>query len=168
MLNFLYAPWRKKYTDSLDPRHKKSSHCIFCTHFAHDNDADNFILKRFTYCIVMLNLYPYNEGHLLIVPKKHASHLYDIDAEARAELIELASALAELLKTIKHAHGINIGMNLEKAAGAGIPEHLHMHVLPRYNGDTNFLPIIGNAKQISYDLIALYHELKPHVQALKI
>ena len=108
----------------------------------------------------MLNRFPYNAGHLLILPYKHVADLNDLPAEAQHELIELTAKSIDVLKKELGAQGINIGMNLGKIGGAGIPAHIHQHVLPRWQGDTNFLPILTETKAISFDLREIYNKLK--------
>jgi len=164
MLKNLYAPWRTEYaieTDKAKNEGATEKECTFCSIINQNNDEKHFIFRRFTFNYVMLNLYPYNAGHLLIIPFAHTDSLELVRKEARAELMELASASTQIIKNTLNAHGINLGLNLGKAAGAGIPSHVHMHVLPRWIGDTNFLPTLAETKQISVDLYKIYNELKP-------
>lgn len=158
----LYAPWRSTYTTSTAQKEESTTteFCIFCKKLQDQTDRDHYILKRFTHHAVLLNLYPYNAGHLLIVPYEHVQKLNMLKPEARTELIELAQHCADIAINTLDAQGINIGLNLGKAAGAGIPSHLHMHVLPRWIGDTNFLPTIADTKAVSYDLNIMYDQLK--------
>ena len=163
----LYAPWRSAYTtqvtntkdDSVDPKD-----CIFCKQFNTHDDKKYFILRRFKHTVVILNLYPYNAGHILILPREHCADLHSMSQQARFELMELMAITVPLLKKTLHAQGINVGLNLGKAAGAGIPAHLHMHIIPRWVGDTNFLPVIAETKQISTDLNEIYELLLPEFQ----
>jgi ATP adenylyltransferase len=167
----LYAPWRDTYSLSVagkESEHIPTSGCVFCSHFNETNDSKNFIIRRFKHCVVMLNLYPYNAGHLLILPHKHIANLSDMSKDARAELIELANHSTEIVKKILKTDGCNVGLNLGRAAGAGIPSHLHLHVLPRFTGDTNFLPLIADVKIVSFDLHDIYKQLKPSFDALVI
>lgn len=169
-MKHLYAPWRSEYSQSVaqtKQEHTTEEHCVFCIKLK-ENDGEHFILRRFEHCIVLLNLYPYNAGHILILPYEHVASLPELSKAARSELIELTSHSSIILKEILQAHGINIGLNLGKAAGAGIPSHLHMHVLPRYTGDTNFMPLLADTKQISFDLKEIYKKLKPAFDKLKI
>lgn len=154
----LYAPWRAAYTTRVHTT-KKSDTCVFCTIRDSKEDAPEFVLKRLNHCMVMLNKYPYNPGHLLVVPYEHKPALHFYDAETRAELMEEASIATQMLDRAFNTDGCNIGINLGKAAGAGIPEHLHVHVLPRFFGDTNFLPTLTDTKQISLDLYEIYDQL---------
>lgn len=165
----LYAPWRDGYTDEVT--HKKKcdleESCVFCIQFKEDQDDKYFILARFKYSAVLLNKYPYNGGHLLIIPFEHKSQLSEFRHEVRQELMELIAQTSVILKEQLAAQGINVGLNEGKAAGAGIPAHLHVHVLPRWTGDTNFLPTLADTKQISVNLNDFFVRLKPYFQALK-
>lgn len=165
----LYAPWRDRYTSST-VRGKKDGiskdDCIFCQQFAEKNNAKHFILRRFDHHAIMFNRYPYNAGHLLIIPFEHVATLEDLSTDARIELIELAQKSSHILRQELGAEGINIGLNMGKAAGAGIPAHLHMHVLPRWLGDTNVMPTIAEVKPISFDLPTMYNQLKPFFDQL--
>lgn len=165
----LYAPWRRFYAQSVEDRKQGLSidkespqPCIFCTLAAQsDQDEKNFVLERFKHSFVMLNLYPYNGGHVLIVPYSHVETLDQLTADTRSELIEAANKIIRALEKELEPDGFNIGMNIGgKAAGGSIPDHIHMHVLPRWYGDTSFLPTLADTKPISEDLRALYIQLK--------
>jgi len=165
----LYAPWRSKYTESVIDTKKEDpqkSGCIFCTVVQDTNDAQCFVLARFEHVFVMLNKYPYNAGHLLIVPYIHTGPLDTLNTATLCQIIELAAKSTTILTKIINPEGFNIGCNLGKAAGAGIPFHIHMHLLPRWSGDTNFLPTLGQTKTISLNLAVLYNDLYPHFQNL--
>lgn len=167
----LYCPWRSKYAGDIahnDKEHNTTNMCVFCDQFDKHTDDTFFILKRFTYNAVMMNRYPYNAGHLLIIPFEHKAHLHELPRVTRSELMELANQSVIILQNQLHAHGFNIGLNLGKAAGAGIPQHLHMHVLPRFFGDTNFLPLIGETKQISFDLNNIFKQLKSAFEKISL
>lgn len=157
----LYAPWRKKYVEKVhDMKQEKKPECPFCSQPQDMDDARYFILDRGKHNYVIMNAYPYNAGHLLVIPYEHQANLEELSDGARQELMTLTNKCVIKLKGVLGAHGINIGINLGKAAGAGIPEHLHQHVLPRWLGDTNFLPLIAETKQVSVDLPELYAKLK--------
>jgi ATP adenylyltransferase len=160
----LYAPWRSDYTTSTartKNENAPSDACVFCAHRdTVQDDEKNFILKRYKHVLVMFNKYPYNAGHLLVVPFEHVSSPELLNTEALVELMEITSKCVVILRHETGAEGFNIGLNLGKAAGAGIPSHLHMHVLPRFTGDTNFLPTLGETRVISFDLPAMYNHLK--------
>lgn len=166
----LYAPWRSGYTvDTTRGKHDDASadECVFCTKFAADDDRTHYILGRYKHHAILLNLYPYNAGHLLIVPFDHVKHMHDLSPEARTELMELITKSIDILKEVLNAEGINVGVNLGKAAGAGIPSHLHWHIIPRWAGDTNFLPTVGDTKAVSYDLNTMYDQLIDSFKNLK-
>lgn len=156
----LYAPWRESYAEKVDK--KSNTVCVFCDHAKENHDEQNFILGRYEHGYVMLNLYPYNAGHLLVVPYAHVASLEQLDAQVRQELMELVSKCCEIVTKVLEAQGINVGINVGKAAGAGIPDHLHIHVLPRWQHDTNFMPLLAQTKHISFDLKKIFQELKPH------
>ena len=143
--------------------------CVFCEIWnAHGKDDETYVLARYNHVMVLLNAYPYAGGHLLVVPQDHVSDLDACAAEVRAEIMEVVSAGAAILKKNLCAMGVNIGMNIGKSAGAGIPNHIHVHLVPRWEGDTNFLPIIGKVKQVSVDLERVYNQLKEPFQNIKI
>jgi len=165
----LYAPWRTSYIKSLTPKREKNKNdCVFCQNIEDTDDAKNYILKRFPRTIVILNLYPYNPGHLMVLPHEHKPDLISIDAATRTEIIEVATQTIELLKKTITPDGFNTGLNLGTASGGGIPSHLHYHILPRWNGDTNFLPLLADTKVIGVDLNELYHQLKPLAEQMKL
>lgn len=159
----LYAPWRSPYAESVDrTKEEKASaqECVFCTKLKQKKDNENFIIKRFKYNAIILNRFPYNAGHILIIPLVHKATLDKLSRAARIELMELLALSGPLMQKTFDADGVNIGLNIGKAAGAGIPSHLHFHVLPRWHGDTNFLPTLTDTKLISFDLHTIYEQLK--------
>jgi ATP adenylyltransferase len=155
--NNLWAPWRIKYIQGLN----KTSECFFCADVKNPhNDDKNFVLWRTTHCIVVLNRFPYNNGHLLLAPARHISGLEEATDK---ELLELMKLLAESQKALSLAikpHGFNIGLNLSRCAGAGLPEHLHLHLVPRWDGDTNFMSVCSDTDVISQSLTELLDQLK--------
>jgi ATP adenylyltransferase len=170
-MDILYAPWRDAYVTKSKENQGSlpEDYCVFCDKLADTNqDSKNFILKKTKHAFVILNLYPYNGGHLLILPLQHVAHLEDLSKEIRAELMELMSASIVILKNVLGAQGVNAGLNLGRASGAGIPSHLHLHVVPRWVGDTSFITVIGNTKNVSVDLEKIYTNLKPAFEALEI
>ena len=170
-MDILYAPWRDTYVTKSkeDNGVLPDDSCVFCDKIIIDDSApQDFILKKTKHAFVILNLYPYNGGHLLILPIQHVAHLEDLSKEIRAELMELMNASIVILKNVLQAQGVNAGMNLGRASGAGIPSHLHMHVVPRWVGDTSFITVIGNTKNVSVDLEKIYKNLKPSFEALEI
>jgi len=169
-MKLLYAPWRSGYSDSTDRTKQEGAaahECIFCEQFAQDDDDTHFIIKRFDDSVVMLNRYPYNAGHLLILPLTHHGSIDELKPEIQAELMWLTGKSSTILKDVLGAEGVNIGVNMGKAAGAGIPAHLHIHILPRWMGDTNFLPTLSETKIISYDMNDILHKLKKAFETVK-
>lgn len=138
----LWAPWRMEYIQAPD----KADECIFCDKPAADNDRESLIVTRGDNTFVMMNLYPYNNGHILIAPYKHVPEFDDLDPETQLEMLNLTSRAMTIMRREMRAEGFNFGANIGTAAGAGIDEHVHLHLVPRWAGDTNFMPIIGGAK----------------------
>ncbi len=155
----LYAPWRESFIEQLDTDKKKAKKCLFCQKPPEKDDANNFILDRAKHCYVMLNLYPYNAGHLMVIPYRHCKDLDLLEEHERLDLMNATAKATKILKETLTPDGFNLGVNLGKGAGAGIPGHLHIHVVPRWNGDTNFMPILADTKHISFDLAKLYQKL---------
>jgi ATP adenylyltransferase len=157
----LWAPWRLKYVTGAGG---SSEGCIFCA--AADPSRDDLLLIRASVCYVILNLYPYNNGHLMVVPNRHVATLAATTAGEQAELMRL-TRLAEIALTEAYTpQGINIGVNLGKPAGAGVLDHLHVHVVPRWNGDTNFMTVIGEVRVLPEDLGTTATKLRPIVERL--
>ncbi len=138
----LWAPWRMEYIQT--PKDKKKY--IFYDKPAAGDDARNLVVHRGEKAFVMMNLYPYNNGHLLVAPYEHLSELDDLAPDVRLELLDLSARAMKVLRREMQAGGFNFGANLGAAAGAGIKEHVHLHVVPRWVGDTNFMPVLGGAK----------------------
>lgn len=166
--NAVYAPWRDHYQNTTTRQEKPIDECAFCSALAENDDAKQLILRRFNHFAVMLNLYPYAKGHVLIVPFEHKKTLSDFSAAARQELIELIDPVINALKTVIKIEGVNIGFNYERVAGASIPDHLHIHILPRNLGDSSFIQLIGKTQVVSIDFPKLYKELKPAFDAIKL
>jgi ATP adenylyltransferase len=145
---------------------KKSVDCVFCQQLAEgpDHDGENYILLRARHSFLILNLYPYNNGHLLVLPHDHVSSLEDLSPEVQAEMMYMVSYSTRLLRQAMNPNGFNIGINLGKAAGAGIDDHIHIHVVPRWQGDTNFMPVIAEMRVIPEWLGDTYVKLKALIQ----
>ncbi len=155
-MNKLWAPWRIEYVSA-----PKEAGCIFCDKLEDDHDRDNLILHRGNHAFVLMNLYPYNNGHLMISPYEHTSEPFSLDEAVLSEIMTIANhSMSILSKTLK-ADGFNFGANIGKAGGAGIEEHIHYHIVPRWNGDTNFMPVIGNSKVMVEGLLETYDKIKP-------
>jgi ATP adenylyltransferase len=141
---------------------KRDEGCVFCRKPREDNDEENMVLYRGRTCFVLQNLYPYNNGHLMIVPYTHTSDPATLDEATSLELWRLTMKSKAALTAAFNPDGFNVGMNIERVAGAGIDQHIHLHIVPRWNGDTNFMPVIGGTKIISQSLSDAYAALKPH------
>ncbi len=135
--------------------------CVFCDHLTENDDETAHILFRGRDVFVILNAFPYNTGHLMIAPIEHVAELKDLSREQRAELFERTSQSVDVLTEGLAPHGFNIGMNLGTVAGAGIPGHLHLHVVPRWGGDTNFMPIVGDTKVLPEMIADTDAKLRP-------
>ena len=146
-LQRLWTPWRMEYILS-DKDEKQKEECVFCAKLAQDRDTKNYIVWRGNHCAILLNLYPYNNGHLLVIPYAHVSSLEDLPDEAQAEMILTVSKSLSLLRRAMQPQGFNVGINIGRAAGAGIESHLHIHIVPRWQGDTNFMPILAETRVI--------------------
>ena len=155
-MNKLWAPWRMDYI-----RTPKEDGCVFCKKHQSTKDRENLLLFRGEESFVLMNLYPYSNGHLMISPYKHTSNTNDISEIGNQEIMSLTNKSMEIIKNIMGADGFNIGANLGKAAGAGIEEHLHFHIVPRWIGDTNFMPVVGNTKVIVEGLQETWDSMKP-------
>ena len=154
-MNHLFATWRMDYVTA--PSHEG---CIFCDFPAEKRDKENHILYRGTKCFVIMNIYPYNPGHIMIAPYRHTNLYESLESEENAEIGRLASEAVCTLKRAMSPEGFNIGMNLGKTAGAGIADHLHLHIVPRWNGDCNFMPVLTNTRVVPEALSATYNKLK--------
>ena len=141
-MDYLWTPWRYAYVSSAE----KAAGCVFCNAVAANDDAKTRIVYRGQHCFVILNTYPYTPGHVMIVPYAHLDELQKLLAEAASEMMTLSQRMESVLRELYHPDGINLGMNIGKAAGAGIAGHIHMHVLPRWVADANFLSVVGETR----------------------
>ena len=156
----LYSPWRSQYIEGLS----KSEGCFLCDALKENNDEKNLILYRGKKAFVIMNLFPYNAGHLMVCPNEHIGDFTSIDEETLCEISLLTQKMVKLLKLVLKPDGFNIGYNLGKAAGAGLESHIHNHIVPRWVGDTNFMPAIGEVRVISQDLREIYLKLKERLK----
>lgn len=157
-MDIIWAPWRQEYVEA--PHNKDAQgKCIFCEFPSQNKDNENFIFLRRKSCFGILNRYPYNNGHLLIAPYAHVPELINLDNLIITDIMNAVRDCIEALKKIISPHGFNIGINLGTAAGAGIADHIHWHVVPRWHGDTNFMPVTGNTKVIPQSLQKMFEML---------
>jgi ATP adenylyltransferase len=155
-MNHLWAPWRATYvSEKSDP-----NRCIFCDAAASSDDAANLVVHRAQFSFVILNRFPYTSGHLMIAPFAHVSRLQQADEATSAEIMQLSRFAEGVLEEVYRPDGLNLGMNLGEAAGAGIQQHIHMHLLPRWNGDANFMTSVGKTRVLSEALETTYAKLK--------
>ncbi len=151
----VWAPWRIGYILEAS----KQSGCFLCSRLAEAADRDNLILHRAPLCFTVMNLYPYNNGHLMVAPNRHVARLSDLTTEESAELMRWAAKWEVALRARLQVDGLNLGLNLGRCAGAGLETHLHLHIVPRWNGDSNFMPVVAETKVISESLFATYDKL---------
>lgn len=156
MESILYAPWRSEYVAG-----KKIDECVFCYTSKNANtDSELHVLYKDEHCFMVMNKYPYTPGHFMIIPHHHTDKLEELDSETWLHMSNLAQKSVILLKNGMNAHGVNIGMNLGAAAGAGIAEHIHMHIVPRWERDTNFITSIAKTRVYSTDFEKIYKKIK--------
>jgi ATP adenylyltransferase len=156
----LWTPWRREF---IEGDNAKRSPCFLCDHAADSShDRRNFVLARGHTVFVLLNLYPYNSGHLMVAPYQHTGDLANLEQPIAAELMAFTQRCVGVLGTAYSPDGFNLGMNLGRSAGAGVPDHLHVHVVPRWSGDTNFMPIVGDTKVLPESLDQTYERLEAH------
>jgi ATP adenylyltransferase len=160
-LDRLYTPWRFDYIKGASGEKTGfGDACVFCSLLARGDDEGCFILKRARHNFIILNVYPYTSGHLMIVPFEHTADFAALAKETSDEMMDLAKSAQGILEDVYHPHGFNLGMNLGQAAGAGVSDHLHLHVLPRWMGDANFMSTVGETRVIPEDLRATFEKLR--------
>ncbi|MFP3903093.1 MAG: HIT family protein [Armatimonadota bacterium] len=145
---------------------EKADGCVFCIKAEQDSDRKNHVLYRAQRCYVLLNAYPYNSGHVMVVPYQHLSCVTLLDDETRDELFRVAQLCVEVLKSHLGAEGVNMGMNIGQAAGAGIDHHLHLHLVPRWSGDTNYMTTTAETRIVPQDLDGTFEALEPAMKSL--
>jgi ATP adenylyltransferase len=160
-MDYLWTPWRYQYITSAD----RSSECVFCDAPAAGDDERMLIVQRGKQNYIILNRYPYTSGHVMIVPYVHQGTLPGLEPSAGAEMMAMAQTLERALDSLYHPQGFNLGMNIGRAAGAGIAGHLHMHVLPRWTGDTSFITTVGETRVEPEELSVTYQRLRQALQS---
>ena len=151
----LWAPWRMQFVENIDP----TPNCVFCKMLSQEDDEKNFLIYRGKFAFAVLNLYPYTSGHMLIVANDHVPSLEDLDNMTRGEMMELATKAIRVLRKVYSPDAFNMGTNIGEAAGAGIVDHVHMHVVPRWNGDTSFISALGNTRVLPENLEETYQRV---------
>jgi ATP adenylyltransferase len=155
-MDFLFTPWRYQYVSTAD----KADGCPFCHQLDAGNDRQSFIVHRAAHNFVILNLYPYTSGHVMVVPYEHVDSLQKLPSDAATEMMALTQKMEAVLRKVYHPDGINLGMNIGKAAGAGVAGHIHMHVLPRWVADSNFMTTIGETRVLPESLETTWERMK--------
>lgn len=152
----LWSPWRYRYVTTASPKNA----CIFCAKLAENDDPANYIVHRAEYNFILLNLYPYTNGHLMVAPYEHVASMGEARAETMREMMDLTVQCEQALRKLYKPGGINLGMNLGECAGAGVAGHIHMHVLPRWTGDASFMTTVGETRVLPEDLDTTYRRLR--------
>ena len=152
----LWSPWRMEYIEN---NHKEEG-CVFCNAQAKTDGEENLIAFRGEFAFVILNRYPYTSGHLMVIPFEHKSNLEELDSTTRAEMMELTSRCTTVLKNVYRPQGFNVGVNIGEAAGAGVAGHVHIHIVPRWKGDTNFMSAVGGTRVLPEALAVTYQRVK--------
>jgi ATP adenylyltransferase len=160
-MDYLFTPWRYAYITGAD----RTPECVFCAALRHEDDRKAGIVHRGQSCFVILNTYPYTSGHVMVVPYRHTDQLQTLEAPAAQEMIALAQKLEGILRELYHPDGLNMGINLGKAAGAGVAGHVHMHVLPRWVADANFMSVVGETRVLPEDLETTYKRIRDRFAA---
>ena len=157
----LWAPWRLAYVAREAPKKPDGDDCFICRGLAEADDRTNLIVHRTRLGAVVLNRFPYNNGHLLVAPRTHKGRLDELTDDETLDLQQTVTRMVGVLGKLMKPEGFNVGLNLGKVAGAGLPGHLHWHIVPRWNGDTNFMPVLADVRVIAQSLDALYDLLVP-------
>jgi ATP adenylyltransferase len=155
-MDYLWTPWRYAYVSGAE----RTTGCVFCNAVTLGDDEKMLIVHRGKHCFVILNAYPYTPGHVLIVPYAHLDELQKLPSDAAGEMMSLSQKMESVLRELYHPDGINLGMNIGKAAGAGIAGHIHMHVLPRWVADANFLSVVGETRLLPETLEQTWKRMK--------
>lgn len=162
-MKHLWSPWRMNYIEG----NKKEEGCVFCNAQSKPDSAENLIAFRGKSAYVILNRYPYTSGHLMVIPFKHVGTIEELDSETRAEMMELTSRCTTELRQIYKPHGFNVGINMGEAAGAGVLGHVHIHIVPRWAGDTNFMSSVGETRVLPESLEQTYQRVREAFEASK-
>ncbi len=161
-MKIISAGWRMEYIEQGD-----TQDCIFCAKKTSEIGKRDFIIKKGKHTFVMMNLYPYTTGHLMVAPYRHVGRLCDLTEEEKLELMELVAWSEEVLRRALKPGGFNIGMNIGRCAGAGFPDHIHLHIVPRWEGDTNFMPVLSETKVLPETLESTYEKILSASQSIE-
>lgn len=161
-MEHLWAPWRMAYIDA----NTKPTGCVFCTKAQEPPDEHNLVLYQGERCMVLMNLFPYNNGHLMIAPNAHVPSIEQLDRETLADVMSTAQRCLSALGAALHPQGYNMGINQGAAAGAGIADHVHFHIVPRWEGDTNFMPVLADVKVMPDYLAHTYRQIRERLLPL--
>src|SRR5579884_2619481 len=156
-MDYIFTPWRYAYVTGTG----SATGCIFCDALRSQSDRDAWIVYRGRYSFIILNAFPYTSGHVMIVPYEHVDELQKLSSDAAHEIIDLCSKTERVLREVYHPEGVNLGMNIGRAAGAGVAGHIHMHVLPRWTADSNFMTVVGETRILPESLEITYDRLLP-------
>ena len=163
----LFSPWRSQYISTFKNEKPRKGESLFSRILREKKDSKNLVIVRKNHCFVMMNLYPYNSGHLMIVPYQQTSEMSDLSVEEMSEIMETSSQMIEILKKVLKPQGFNFGANLGRAAGAGVDDHIHFHIVPRWIGDTNFMPTLSDIKVVSEDMRETFKKIKNEITSKK-
>ena len=159
-MEHIRSPWRLAYVTKVD----QQTDCVLCAAYAGRQDATSLVVHTTALNFVVMNLYPYNSGHLMIAPLRHVARLQDATPEELGEMMGLARRLEGILQEVYRPEGLNVGMNLGRPAGAGVAHHIHLHVVPRWSGDTNFMTVVGETRVIPEDPVEACARLRRHFE----
>lgn len=157
----IWAPWRMTYINNAAPQEG----CIFCKAWEEKDDRERLVLTRSEHSLIMMNRYPYSGGHLMAAPARHVSDMNDLSDAEMLDLMQCVRRAHNLLKAVASPQGFNMGINMGKAGGAGIEDHMHVHIVPRWNGDTNFMSVVGDVRVIPEGLLETYDRLAEAINA---
>jgi len=156
----LFSPWRSKYIATFKNEKPRKGESLFSRIAREKKDEKNLVLLRKKFCFAMMNLYPYNSGHIMIVPYRQVPEINSLTDEENTEIMRVSAEMIDALKKVMKPHGFNFGANIGRAAGAGIDNHIHFHVVPRWSGDTNFMPTLSDVKTVSEDMRDTFNKIK--------
>lgn len=166
MTKQLFSPWRSAYIESFNEKKKKKG-CLFCGIKQNpDSDDENLVVYRGEHCFIVMNKFPYNSGHVMIVPYRHTASFTKLSDAENQEIMRLTGLCIAAFEKVSKPHGFNFGANLGRVAGAGIDKHIHFHLVPRWNGDVNFMPVLGDVKVVSEDTKTIRKKLQKLLHTL--